>query len=105
VVVKPYDPANIGDPNNPANPNHTDPPTVQVHVTVGSDGSVDPNPADNSAYLLTPFGDGLYRIAGGGASCAMGQNPSRSSAWAMLAASMMLVAGLLRARRRRDLNA
>ena len=105
VVVKPYDPANTADPNNPSNPNHIDPPSVQVHATVGSDGSVDPNPADNSAYRLTSFGDGLYRLAGGGTSCAMGQNPSQSSAWAIFAAAMMMGAGLLRSRRRREHNA
>lgn len=100
VTIKPYDPANPSDPNHPSNPDRKDPPTVQVHVTVRSDGSQDANPADNEAYLLTPFGDGAYRIAGGGTSCAMGRE-SFSSGWALLAASLAMCALFVRARRRR----
>ena len=103
VTVKPYDPANPADPNHPQNSKRSDPPTVQVHATATSDGSVDPNPGDNSAYRLTVFGDGAYRIAGGGSGCAMGQEGSQSSLWALsAAAAAMLLLGLSRSRRRAD---
>ena len=100
VKVRPYDPTNPADPNHPQNSKRQDPPTVQVRATATSDGSVDPNPGDNSAYRLTAFGDGAFRIAGGGSGCAMGQEASQSSLWGLSAAAAMLLLGLSRSRRR-----
>jgi uncharacterized repeat protein (TIGR01451 family) len=100
VTVRPYDPANPADPNHPQNSKRQDPPTVQVRATATSDGAEDPNPGDNSAYRLTAFGDGMFRIAGGGSGCAMGQEGSQSSLWALSAAAVVLLVGLSRARRR-----
>ncbi len=100
VNVKPYDPANPADPNHPQNAKRQDPPLVQVHVTAGSDGSQDPNPANNTVYVLTGFGDGTYRIAGGGCGCTVGGEHSHSPWWGLSAAAVMLLLGLARARRR-----
>lgn len=100
VTVKPYDPANPADPNHPQNAKRQDPPTVQVHATVGSDGSQDPNPGDNSAYVLTAFGDGEFRVAGGGCGCTVGAESSHSSLWGLSAAALVLLLGLARSRRR-----
>ncbi len=100
VKVKPYDPANPADPNHPQNAKRPDPPTVQVHATATSDSAQDPNPGDNSAYRLTAFGDGVFRIAGGGSGCAMGQESSQSSLWGLAAAASVLLLALSRTRRR-----
>lgn len=105
VTVKPYDPANPADPNHPQNAKRQDPPTVQVRATATSDGSQDPNPGDNTAYRLTLFGDGLYRVAGGGSGCAMGQEASQSSLWGLAAAAAVLLLAVSRTRRRADSRA
>lgn len=101
VTVKPYDPANLGDPNNPQNPMRKDTPSVQIHVTASSDGATDSHPDDNSAYRLTLFGDGAYRIAGGGTSCTVSNEHSQSTVWSLGAAALVLLLGLARSRRPR----
>lgn len=73
------------------NPN---PPSADNEVTaqVGSDGAIDPNPADNiwNEYAAN------RRIAGGGIGCSVGTHGSASSWYALAAMAMLLVAAFRR---------
>ena len=74
--------------------------TNQVTASVGSDGAIDPNPADNVWDELTGLG-GSTRIAGGGFSCSL--DPRSGTApglWAALMTALFLVGVALRRARR-----
>jgi uncharacterized repeat protein (TIGR01451 family)/MYXO-CTERM domain-containing protein len=90
---------NVTDPATPpgGNGNGNNP---GVTVVVGSDGAIDPNPADNT---YTEFG-GSLRIAGGGFGCSMGQGSAVAGLWALSAAALLLFA-LGRRRHRRSVEA
>jgi len=75
-------------------------PTLATQVTVSSEGSNDPNPADNTVKLSTELG--LYRSAGGGFSCALAEPYSQAGRFSTGAALLAMLFILRRLRRRRD---
>lgn len=69
-----------------------------VKVTVGSDGAIDPKPADNTWDELTGGGGGL-RVAGGGFSCSFGGGADAAGLWGLSSAAALLWAVARRRRR------
>lgn len=75
----------VRNPNPPSTDN-------EVVAQVGSDGAVDPNPADNIWNELTAN----RRIAGGGIGCSVGASGSASSGFALAALALLLAVALRR---------
>lgn len=73
-------------------------PTLKTQVTVSSEGSNDPNPADNSVGLTTELG--LYRSAGGGISCALSGQRSQAGRLSAVGGLLALLVLARRLRRR-----
>lgn len=73
-------------------------PTLATKVTVSSEGSNDPNPADNSVSVNTELG--IYRSAGGGFGCAMASERSQAGRYSAGAGLLALIFLARRLRRR-----
>lgn len=71
----------------------------QVKVTVGSDGAIDPKPADNTWDEVTGGGGGGLRVAGGGFSCSFGGGADAAGLWGLTSAAALLWAVARRRRR------
>ena len=78
-----------------------DPPTVTISATVASDGSMDPNPADNTVTQTIELG--VLRVAGGGLGCSTSQGGSAGSLLGLMASALLSLLGL-RLRRRNQAN-
>jgi len=78
-----------------------DPPAVTVSTTVASDGSTDPNPANNTVIETTELG--VLRVAGGGLGCSTSTSGSAGSLLGLLATALLSLLGL-RLRRRDQSN-
>lgn len=86
-------------PSGPDGQGSSEPPTVNAKVTVTTDTANDPNPGDNTVNLTTLVG--VYRVAGGGFSCAVARDTSSAGTLGALSALGLLAAALGTRRRRR----
>lgn len=73
-------------------------PTLATKVVVSSEGSNDPNPADNTVNVSTELG--LYRSAGGGFSCALAAEHSQAGRFSAAGGLLALLFLAARLRRR-----